>query len=89
MLFETRQSRKNIIHSNPPPAAVFVLSCVFSCLSRFQRPQSVTAKMIDQYLGGLPVHCWSEVMAEAKLSPLGFEDAKLSAAEFTRTMEVS
>lgn len=43
--------------------------------------------MIDQYLAGLPVHCWSEVMVEAKLSSRGYED-KLSPAEFTRTMEV-
>lgn len=43
--------------------------------------------MIDQYLGGLPMHCWAEVVVEAKLSCRTYED-KLSPPEFTRTMEV-
>lgn len=43
--------------------------------------------MVDQYLGGLPLHCWAEVMVEAKLSSRGYDD-KLSPQEFTRTMEV-
>eukprot|EP00752_Nemacystus_decipiens_P013331 g11805.t1 len=55
-------------------------------LSGFQRPQPVTITIVDQYLGGLPFHCWAEVMVEAKLSSHTYED-NLSPEEFTRTME--
>lgn len=86
------------LHPSPSPSFTwyFVLHSWLGCfvfssflaLSRFRRPQSVTITMVDQYLGGLPVHCWAEVMREAKLSSRAYED-KLSPTEFARTMEAS
>lgn len=44
--------------------------------------------MLDAFLGGLPVHCWEEVMEHAELPSRPFEH-ELSPAEFTRVMGVS
>ncbi|CAM9863158.1 unnamed protein product, partial [Ectocarpus sp. 12 AP-2014] len=59
---------------------------IIARLMGFPRPQTSTVTAVDQFLGGLPVQCWAEVMERAGLSHRTKEDV-LASTEFQRIVE--